>query len=486
MADEQLSQIEHIVVLMLENRGFDHMLGWLKPAGPEWNGLTGDEWCPIEPADFADPDLPVENRQYVTRGTGDAHAPNPVPGELFTDTNTQLFGRRIVPDGAEASNRGFVINYGTAIDRYNQFHPWNLRNTTAPSIMECHLPEQLPTLSRLALEFGVCDAWHASAPAQTFANRAFLHAATSDGGTDNIPVRIVARDTVFGLLDQKKVPWKVYFHDFPTVLLCKQPWSSPLNFHLFDRFKSDAAEGKLPSYAFIEPQYYQQGTTFASDMHPAHDTVFGEQLVAEVYNALRAGPAWKSTLLVIVWDEHGGTYDHVAPPAATPPDGKVGDQGFRFDRFGMRVPAILVSPWIEKGSVFRPPLDGPPCDHTSIIATLRQRFQLGGPLTARDAAAPHLAGALNLQAPREDTPPSLPIPPSPSAASELQAFVSLTPLQDAIHEASKLIPVPASVTNAVEKATEKIVPDAGQAIDRAHTTAATVKSKIKAFFAHLF
>jgi phospholipase C len=130
-----------------------------------------------------------------------------------------------------------------------------------------------------------------------------------------------------------------------------------------------------------------------NDMHPPHNISYGDALVAAVYNALRGGPKWKKTLLIITFDEHGGCYDHVVPPAATSPGGQT-PNGFLFDYFGVRVPAVIVSPWVPKGSVIRPP-GLTPFDHTSIIATLRKLFPFA-PLTARDAAAPDLVSAISV------------------------------------------------------------------------------------------
>lgn len=148
-----------------------------------------------------------------------------------------------------------------------------------------------------------------------------------------------------------------------------------------------------------------------SDQHPPHNVVYGEQLIATVYNAVRSAPTWKQTLLVITYDEHGGCYDHAPPPLAVPPDAKRSD-GFAFDRYGVRVPAVIISPYMPPGEIVRVaenglPHQGPPYpfDHTSILATLRKLFDLGAPLTARDAVAPDLIDPLSLTNPENDGPP---------------------------------------------------------------------------------
>src|SRR5579862_6418613 len=187
-------------------------------------------------------------------------------------------------------------------------------------------------------------------------------------------------------------------------------------------FAHDAAAGNLSAYSFIEPRYFTDTllNKIPNDEHPPHNVAYGEELIAAVYNAVRGGPGWKNTLLVITYDEHGGCYDHVVPPPAAPPDGRTPD-GFDFGYFGVRVPAVIVSPHIRPGSVVRPA--GPaPFDHTSIIATLRQLFGFT-PLTARDAAAPDLLGVLDAQI-TNDGPVSIlapAIPPAPEMVARAAA-----------------------------------------------------------------
>jgi phospholipase C len=169
-------------------------------------------------------------------------------------------------------------------------------------------------------------------------------------------------------------------------------------FRLFDEFLTDAKTGNLPAYSFIEPRYFAD-VSLPNDQHPPHVATLGEQLIADVYNAVRSGPAWTRTLLIITYDEHGGCYDHVPPPPAQPPEPKRPEAAFDFSRYGVRVPAVIVSPYVRQGTVLRPH-DDTPFDHTSIIATLRKRFPaLGPPLTERDAAAPDLSIALTLANP---------------------------------------------------------------------------------------
>jgi phospholipase C len=188
----------------------------------------------------------------------------------------------------------------------------------------------------------------------------------------------------------------------------------------FDKFQRDAASGRLAAFSYIEPQFadyhdshgppgsadddHEHNFQVQNDQHPVSNVALGEQLIYDVYTALRSNQAvWEKSLLIITYDEHGGNYDHMAPPTgAIPPDNNV-QAGFDFTRFGVRVPTVIVSPLIAAGTICRPPAGYPPYDHTSIIATLRARFKLGC-LGNRDAAAPDLGHILTLPEPRRDDP----------------------------------------------------------------------------------
>jgi phospholipase C len=166
----------------------------------------------------------------------------------------------------------------------------------------------------------------------------------------------------------------------------------------FTDFQAAAAAGTLPSYAFLEPSW----TSTGNSQHPNYDVALGEQLIHDVYEALRSGPNWGQTLFILTYDEHGGCFDHVPPPwGATPPDNTAGEFGFGFDRFGARVPTVLISPLIAPGTVYRVPAGSVPLDHTSILKTVEQRWSLPA-LTARDAAAPGFGDVLTLATPRTD------------------------------------------------------------------------------------
>jgi phospholipase C len=439
--------IEHVVVLMLENRSFDSMLGMLYPSDGTFDGLTGQE-TNIHAGQI------VSVWKSSSLDSTAACIPDPDPGELFADMNEQLFGQPTQPLAGPMS--GFATNY--------MAQPKSDPPREARAVLHYLMPDQVPVISTLARAFGVCDQWFASAPCQTWPNRFFVHAGTCRGYVNNskFPIPFPA-PSIFRRLSDAGMSWRVYFHDVPQSLLLGDIWlEAPLRYRGFSQFLVDAHTGALPSYSFIEPRYFANALlrSMPNDEHPPHNVLFGEQLIASVYNALRAAPTWKKTLLVIIYDEHGGCYDHVLPPQAIPPDSCRQD-GFDFSRYGVRVPAVIVSPYIPAGSRIRvAPQDqvlagtATPFDHTSILATLRKLFALGTPFTARDKIAPDLLSQLSLNVPSNDGPDNV-IPPNVSVStSDVAARASALPnhMQTAlaqmaaslpIHAPTQLVPPPA-------------------------------------------
>jgi phospholipase C len=384
-----LDQVEHIVVLMLENRSFDHLCGFLKRRIPGLDGLTGAETIPRDPA--TSPGNPV-------RVSDDAPPVTDVdPGHALGDVSQQIYGRLepAFPEGG--ANDGFVANYR----KYTASDP------AAEEIMRCFAPESLPVLTTLAEEFAICDRWFASLPGPTWPNRVFVHAGTSAGHTDN-GFRLYDVPTIFERLEQAGRSWCVYYHGIPQVLVF--PHVAPHYLNPFSRkvrpfeqrFADDVRRGRLADYVFIEPRYLDtpemdangQPTgrwLWANDQHSPHDVRHGEHLIADVYEALRQSKLWPGVLLIILWDEHGGFYDHVFPEKAVPPTVAPPGSGlFQFDRLGVRVPAVIVSPLVERGALDRD-ANGRHIvrDHTSVLATIEKRFGVT-PLGRRDAAAPAL------------------------------------------------------------------------------------------------
>ncbi len=386
---------------MLENRSFDHMLGFLYPnrTGPNgqpFEGLLGTE------TNNDGSGKPVTVFQIDMSDPHAYYMPGADPGEGYANTNAHLFGAGKPPSPAVATNCGFITNFDAAISYDQRSKRTVLPNTAASNIMGIFPPSALPVLSGLAKGFAVCDHWYCSVPTETFPNRAFACAATSQGhmndGTASYTVR-----SIFGLMTAHSVSWKIYGYDAEPLTRANFPdtMDAPETcFGKFKDFQADAAAGNLPAYSFLEPSWGSAGNS----QHPNYDVALGEALILDVYRALRDGPGWDQTLLIITYDEHGGCYDHVPPPSgATPPDSTVGEFGFDFTRFGLRVPAVLVSPLIPEGTIYRVPAGGTPIDHTSVLKTIEVRWGLPA-LTARDAAAPDLSGVLALSAPRTDDP----------------------------------------------------------------------------------
>ncbi len=431
--------IRHVVVLMLENRSFDAMLGMLYQSGDRFDGLTG-----TESNVFHRPGAPPQVIQVWRDPVLDARnlcIPDPDPGESFADIHLQIHGLAAdgTPNTGSPAMGGFVDDYMRQTGTNPAPDPY--------SVMHYFTPDQVPVISGLARAFGVSDRWHASAPCQTWPNRFFAHCGTANGTVNNEPTHFpYDMETVFNRLASVDQSWRIYFHDIPQAATLSRLWGGLLGSQFLDfgtDFIRDAAAGTLPSYSFIEPRYFADrlANHVPNDEHPPHNVAYGEALIAAVYNAVRGGPGWKNTLLVITYDEHGGCYDHVVPPAATPPDDKMSD-GFRFDYFGVRVPAVIISPYVPAGTILRPA--GPtPFDHTTIIATLRKLFGFA-PLTRRDAAAPDLIDALSAlgATPDNDGPASITAPAVPPAPTQVARAAARPPnsLQRSLATAAVLLP----------------------------------------------
>lgn len=386
------TDIEHIVVLMLENRSFDHMCGWFGRG----DGLTPQMFNREDPNDPASaPIVVTPDARYA----GDLNI-DPLHGLL--DVNVQLFGTTTEPQPPIATNVGFVLAYAR-------------QSGTTPAgghaIMRAFDPAKLPVLRTLAAEFILCDRWFASVPGETWPNRFFAHAATSGGWVDT-QFRYYSFRTIYDNLADAGYDWAIYFHDFPQSLVLgslRKP-QYKRNFKYAAEFFRDIKTGRLPAYSFIEPRYFNFLRWKANDQHPPHDVRLGEHLIADVYEALRTSAIWNSTLFFVLYDEHGGIYDHVPPPAAVNPDGLNSvAPPFDFRRLGVRVPAVIVSPFVGRGLV-----DSTIYDHTSILATVRELFNLPHGLTQRDQQANTVSRNLTSHV-RVDASTTLTRPPEPTA-----------------------------------------------------------------------
>ncbi|MEO7190746.1 MAG: alkaline phosphatase family protein [Vicinamibacterales bacterium] len=358
-----LDKLKHIVVLMMENRSFDHMLGGLTAFDPRIDGLTGSQF-----------NLDTTGKQVLAEPLAKFQGQlNPDPDHHFAAVDLQIF------DGDASAHRvptmkGFVKSY------FNQQHDVK----QSRKIMYAFAPAKLPVLSNLALEFAVFNSWFASIPGPTLCNRAFAHYGTSFGhvGMELWYANKQIKSMYERMLDEGLTSKLYYFDQASSSLeVVNLLRDQPRIFGTYPQFLKDCADGTLPDYSFVEPNYSDHegdaGALVANDQHPDHHVGEGERFIASVYNAIRQNPVlWESTALLVTYDEHGGIFDHVPPPACTPdqffaqPDKTGTGQPFFFDRLGVRVPAILISPWIPKGTV----VGGRTFEHASIPATVTDFF----------------------------------------------------------------------------------------------------------------
>ncbi|CAI9103362.1 OLC1v1001827C1 [Oldenlandia corymbosa var. corymbosa] len=400
--------IKTVVVLVQENRSFDHVLGWMKKShNPQIDGVSGNESNPLLTPS------PESNRLYFGDQSGQVKED---PGHSFEDTYEQIFGVQWTESSPPSPNlpptmEGFVQNAERKLKGMSS------------EVMNGYKPELLPVFKELVSEFAVCDRWFSSAPTLTQPNRLFVHSATSYGAVINDTKMMIEgypQKTIFESLEQSGFSFGVYYQFPPSTLFFRnlRKLKYRKNFHQFDmNFKRHCEEGKLPNYVVIEQRYF--GTKFlpANDDHPPHDVSEGQKFVKEVYEALRSSPQWNEILFIVVYDEHGGFYDHVPTPTigVPNPDGIISPppHNFGFDRLGVRVPAILISPWIDPGTVLHEavgPSSTSQFEHSSIPATVKKIFNLEGFLTKRDAWAATFDCVLTRNSPRTDCPVTLPEP----------------------------------------------------------------------------
>jgi len=357
-----LDQLKHIVVLMMENRSFDHMLGSLTAVNPAIDGITNNLSNPDTTGTQTKPQPQADFQGQL----------EPDPDHHFPAVDLQIFGGSVAAD-RQPNMQGFIKSY------FNQ-----QRNVgQSQKIMYYFSQKNLPILTKLALEFAVFNRWFASIPGPTICNRAFAHYGTSFGRVDMNPFDVIEpiKSIYTRMLNAGKSA-KVYYYDTTssTMEVVNLLQNQPKLFGTFQQFKKDCEKNALPQYSFIEPNYSDHdtdgGEQVANDQHPDHDVQAGEGFIAEVYMHIRKNPQlWPNTALLVVYDEHGGIYDHVPPPACTPdkfPCSQI-DPGtgkpFDFSRLGVRVPAILISPWIATNTVVDRIFD-----HASIPGTVQQFF----------------------------------------------------------------------------------------------------------------
>ncbi|KAK2969184.1 hypothetical protein RJ640_025897 [Escallonia rubra] len=390
--------IKTLVVLVMENRSFDHILGWLKATRPDIDGLTGTESNHLNASDPSSPEIFVSD---------DAIFVDSDPGHSIQAIKEQIFGSNDTSPDPVPMN-GFA-QQAAGMDAPNM----------PKTVMSGFKPELLPVYTELANEFAVCDRWFASVPASTQPNRFYVHSATSHGASSNVRKDLIhgfPQRTIFDSLDENGLTFGIYYQNIPATMFFKslRKLKHITKFHDYGlKFKLHAAMGLLPNYAVVEQRYFDVDLFPANDDHPSHDVAIGQRFVKEVYEVLRASPQWKEMALLITYDEHGGFYDHVPTPVSgvPNPDGIIGPDPwyFRFDRLGVRVPTFLISPWIDKGTVIHEPTGPTPqsqFEHSSISATVKKLFNLKSNfLTKRDAWAGTFEKWFYLRdTPRDDCP----------------------------------------------------------------------------------
>jgi phospholipase C len=398
----RLNSIEHIVVVMLENRSFDHMLGYLSlPAGEGGKGRTDVDGLsgPAQNINSYDGKQYPIHHLTQTAFRGEAEDPD----HSGHSVDEQLSG----------GGQGFVSNFA----HISQERAAKLKVPVPDPglVMGYYNADELPVYDHLAAEYCVVDRWFSSVPGATWPNRLYSLTGRAAGARDDASPPLYELPSFARYLDQHDVDWRWYSFD-PATLRAADPAYRLSNHHRFSfvdsrklstreravgelteegpSFLDDVAEGKLPQVSWIDPRFKDLRVLGpdSNDDHPPSDLIAGQDLILSIYHALSASATWAKTLLVITYDEHGGFYDHVPPPPAV-------DEDPKFQRLGVRVPAILVSPLLAKGSTSSQLLGRDfHFDHTSLIKTILTRFcSTDGQipeLTARVAAAEHLGHLL--------------------------------------------------------------------------------------------
>jgi phospholipase C len=406
-------RIKHLFVLMLENRSFDHLLGFAELSGPDAatgqpavaDGLTGREFNTYQGKIYP----VIRGAPDVTKG----------PAHGFLDAVEQLSGRAAKFDGdapyPAINNSGFVSKHAT-----------HQPDVDPGEVMRCFLPEHLPVLTTLAREFAVCDRWFSSIPGPTEPNRYFASAASSAEHDESPSAAEIFRASnnpfggvrfrggnIFGACDDADVKTRIYCGNHFAVVGQMDGVSNLQDVKNFGGFAEYVQDPNFnASYIHIEPRYFDGlGDTTHADFsggnsqHPSGGGVAaGEKLIKKVYETIRNSPHWESSMLVITYDEHGGFYDHV-PPGPAAPSNSVGEEhGFRFNQLGARVPAVIISPFVPQGTIEHRLLE-----HSSIVKTVCELFEVPLLRGNRDLKTVcgfgHLA---SLPAARTDTPERLP------------------------------------------------------------------------------
>jgi phospholipase C len=389
------SGVDHIVVVMMENRSFDHLFGWHPTADAQNQELSypdpdnGDVIVPtqqLSPADY----------------TGCGH---PDPDHSWQAGRAQLNGG-LMNGFLAGENDAYAIGYYVEADR--PFH------------------------SALAREFTTFDRFFSSILGGTFANRFFVHSAQTDRLENSLDLSTLP--TIWDRLIEKGVSARYYFSDASFLWL----WGArylPIS-RTYEQFLDDAEAGTLPSVSFVDPRFIDEATGTSGDDHPFADIRVGDAFLAEIFDAVASGPDWASTVLIVTYDEWGGFFDHVAPPRAVAPNTVDPDLVGGKALLGFRIPVVVASPF-TRGDPANPKVDSRVYDNTSILKLIEWRWNLR-PLTARDASTDvgNLAFALNLVNPD----PSVPVLPLPDEPLVVPCLIAPPEIEVGLSDLLELLP----------------------------------------------
>ena len=410
---DTLPQIEHVVIYMQENHSFDNYFGMLG-RGDGFTLGPGNVPTNANPTSGGDPVVAFHK-------DGDYCQSMAFAGQSWNATHLEFNG---------GAMDGFVTSNG---DQPGSMGYWD--------------GSDLPFYYGLANTFVLCDRWFASAPAQTLPNRRYLQAATSAGMITSdvnevLAIPNVPNGCIWERFEDHGISWADYAIDLADILLFQDFYKSHGNkVKKFEDFLLHAQTGKLPQVSIISPGHHVYSEEDPSDIQ------LGEAYSASIINALMHGPAWEKTALFFMYDEHGGYYDHVPPPAAIapdniPPNTSPGDEPGGFDRYGMRVPAVVISPFAKANYV-----SSVVHDHTSVLKFLETKFNLGA-MTYRDANASNLLDCFDFDAVAFREPPTLPAPGLPKAGSAC----------DDAPPPKTSVPVPSTTTTTTAPTTTTTVP----------------------------
>jgi len=426
-----ISRIKKVIVLMMENRSFDHLLGYLKGVDGIQNAPAS---VPRDPNDLSKGSVPITDNGYDV-----------APDDPFHDMDA--IAAQINNNGMD----GFVWTQLNAPELEGK----RAQNESTPVAM--FTPDAAPIINTLAQEYAVFDSFFCSIPGPTDPNRQFAQSGTSLGIVTNFNGTLYKQQSYIDYLRSNGHTSGGYFQDDLWQLgayedLVYNPLNAMNIKDMDSNFYKDLADGSLPEYSWLQPRMNSHGPHRGPTwQHPDASVIEGERLIKDLYEAIVASPTWNETLFIITYDENGGFYDHVAPPdtGVPAPDDHVGENGFTFHQLGVRVPTLAISPWIEKGTIVHgddkwtsKPFKTSQYDATSVMATINEIFGVTAPpLGRRMAWASRFTNLLtesDLSEPRTDCPTTLPDLPENGSAMERIAIQRQKPINEHI-EASMLM-----------------------------------------------